>query len=110
MKKFVQDGGGYLGICAGAYLACSKFAWSLGLLDAQTVSSKWRRGKGNVEIEITPAGEHVTTLPAARRTVLYDNGPILKPRGPDMEIFSPMSRSLSSAPNSPKMAPQSAPW
>lgn len=92
VKKFVQDGGGYLGICAGAYLACSKFSWGLGLLDAQTVSSKWRRGKGGVEIEITPAGEHVTTLPAARRTVLYDNGPIIKPAGrTDLAPYEPLA-------------------
>ena len=92
VKKFVQDGGGYLGICAGAYLACSKFSWGLGLLDAQTVSSKWRRGSGDVEMEITPAGEHLTTLPAARRTVHYGNGPILKPAGrTDLAPYEPLA-------------------
>jgi putative intracellular protease/amidase len=92
VKKFVQDGGGYLGICAGAYLACSKFSWGLGLLDAQTVSSKWRRGNGEVEMEITPAGERLTTLPAARRTVHYGNGPILKPAGrTDLAPYEPLA-------------------
>ena len=92
VKKFVQDGGGYLGICAGAYLACSKFSWSLGLLDAQTVSSKWQRGRGDVEMEITPAGERLTTLPAARRTVHYGNGPILKPAGrTDLAPYEPLA-------------------
>src|SRR5687767_8592073 len=27
VQRFVRDGGGYVGICAGAYLACSKFSW-----------------------------------------------------------------------------------
>jgi hypothetical protein len=92
VRKFVQDGGGYLGICAGAYLACSKFSWGLGLLDAQTVSSKWRRGSGEVEMEITPAGEHLTTLPVARCTVHYGNGPILKPAGrTDLAPYEPLA-------------------
>jgi len=81
VRKFVEDGGGYLGICAGAYLACSKFTWSLGLLDAQTVSQKWRRGKGDVQIEVTASGHDITALPTGTHAVLYDNGPILKPAG-----------------------------
>ena len=78
-------------ICGrGAYLACSKFSWGLGLLDAQTVSSKWRRGAGQVQIEFTPAGQQLTTLPAAQREIRYDNGPILKPaRRGRTDVFSP---------------------
>lgn len=92
VKKFVQEGHGYLGICAGAYLACSKFSWGLGILDAQTVSSKWRRGSGDVEIEITPAGEKLTTVPAARHTIHYGNGPILKPAGrTDLAPYEPLA-------------------
>lgn len=81
VRKFVENGGGYLGICAGAYLACSKFSWSLGLLDAQTVSQKWRRGMGDVQIALTPEGQRLSTLPAEEQTVFYDNGPIIMPAG-----------------------------
>lgn len=92
VKKFVQDGGGYLGICAGAYLACSKFTWGLGLLDAQTVSPKWRRGVGDVELEITPAGQKMSTLNAEKRTVHYANGPIIKPAGrADLSPYEPLA-------------------
>ncbi len=83
VQRFVRAGGGYVGICAGAYLACSKFSWGLGLLDAQTVSNKWRRGVGNVQMEFTPAGEKVVGLPAETREVKYANGPIIKPAGRD---------------------------
>jgi hypothetical protein len=90
--KFVQSGGGYLGICGGAYLACSKFSWSLGLLDAQTVSPKWRRGAGQVQIEFTPVGQQLTTLPAERREIRYDNGPILKAAGrTDLAPYEPLA-------------------
>ncbi|EDY16860.1 biotin apo-protein ligase-related protein-like protein [Chthoniobacter flavus Ellin428] len=92
VKKFVREGGGYLGICAGAYLACSKFTWSLGLLDAQTVSQKWRRGRGDVEMELTPEGQRLTALPAEKKTVRYDNGPIIKPAGrTDLTPYEPLA-------------------
>src|SRR6185436_7982277 len=52
-KQFVESGGGYVGICAGSYLACSGFSWGIGVLDAGTVSPKWKRGTGTVEIELT---------------------------------------------------------
>lgn len=92
VRKFVDHGGGYLGICAGAYLACSNFSWSLGLLDAQTVSQKWRRGSGDVDIEFTPEGQRLTTLPAEKRSVFYDNGPIIEPAGrTDLKPYEPLA-------------------
>ncbi|MEI9894965.1 MAG: BPL-N domain-containing protein [Chthoniobacter sp.] len=92
VRKFVRDGGGYLGICAGAYLACSKFTWGLGLLDAQTVSSKWRRGVGDVQLEITPAGQRLSALSAEKRSVHYANGPIIQPAGrTDLAPYEPLA-------------------
>jgi putative intracellular protease/amidase len=92
VQRFVRAGGGYLGICGGAYLACSKFSWSLGLLDAQTVSSKWKRGEGQVQIEITAAGKHLITPPAERRDIRYANGPIIKPAGrTDLAPYEPLA-------------------
>ncbi len=83
VRKFVRNGGGYLGICAGAYLACSGFDWSLGILDARTVSNKWRRGVGDVKIEVLAPGPAATGVPAGEQTVRYANGPIIKPAGRD---------------------------
>jgi glutamine amidotransferase-like uncharacterized protein len=79
VRDFVERGGGYVGICAGAYLACSGFGWSLGVLDARTVSSKWMRGKGPVKIEVNDAGARTTGLPAREQEIRYANGPIIKP-------------------------------
>ena len=31
VRDFVREGGGYVGICAGAYLACSGFKWGVGV-------------------------------------------------------------------------------
>jgi putative intracellular protease/amidase len=73
VRDFVRNGGGYVGICAGAYLACSGFEWGVGILNAKTVSSKWRRGQGEVKIEGEAFGEKLTD-----RGVRYANGPIIK--------------------------------
>jgi len=68
VRDFVRNGGGYVGICAGAYLACSGFEWGVGVLNA-----KWRRGQGEVKIEGEAFGEKLTD-----RGVRYANGPIIK--------------------------------
>ena len=59
VKAFVEGGGGYLGICAGAYLCTSGFDWGLKILDARTVSPKWQRGRGMVQIELTAEGQQI---------------------------------------------------
>ena len=73
VRDFVRHGGGYVGICAGAYLACSGFEWGLGVLNAKTVSPKWRRGQGEVKIDGQAFGEKL-----ADRAIRYANGPIIK--------------------------------
>lgn len=83
VREFVREGGGYIGICAGAYLACTGFSWGVGVLDAKAVSPKWRRGHGIVEMEITAAGEEIIGLPAKTHQVRYQNGPIIEPHGRD---------------------------
>jgi glutamine amidotransferase-like uncharacterized protein len=92
VRKFVKDGGGYVGICAGAYLACSGFSWGVGVLDARTVSDKWARGTGNVEIEVTEQGKAITDLSTQKQEIKYANGPIIKPNKrediPDYEAIA----------------------
>jgi glutamine amidotransferase-like uncharacterized protein len=77
VHKFVEKGGGYVGICAGAYLACDGFSWGLHVLNAKTPSSKWQRGHGDVKLETTVEGQKVLGLPAGPVDVRYGNGPIL---------------------------------
>jgi glutamine amidotransferase-like uncharacterized protein len=79
VRQFVRGGGGYVGICAGAYLACSGFSWGVGVLNAKTVSSKWRRGVGEVQIEVTPLAKETIGLAGEPRGIRYANGPIIKP-------------------------------
>jgi len=105
IRKFVEDGAGYVGICAGAYLATSGFSWGLKILDAKTVSPKWERGRATVKIELTDKGRQIL---GDRRGLLdckYHNGPILCPAKveslPDYEVLA-FFRTEVAEHNSPK--------
>ena len=92
VRHFVEQGGGYLGICAGAYLACDGFSWGLHVLDAKTPSSKWMRGKGDVKIEFTDKGREILGLPSGQLDIRYANGPILVPAKNDaIADFEPLA-------------------
>ncbi len=92
VREFVRNGGGYVGICAGAYLACSNFSWGLGILNASTVSSKWMRGSGFVEMEVTVDGAPILGPVEGVCLVRYNNGPILKPGDrADLPAYKPLA-------------------
>lgn len=91
VRDFVNNGGGYVGICAGAYLACSNFSWGLGILNAGTVSNKWRRGQGIVDAEATGAHPEILGDVKGIFKVRYNNGPILKPGDrTDIPAYTPL--------------------
>jgi glutamine amidotransferase-like uncharacterized protein len=51
IKDFVQNGGGYLGYCASAYLGTGTYDWSLGLLDVASYDrTHWNRGGAIAEV------------------------------------------------------------
>ena len=88
VRQFVRDGGGYLGICAGAYLACSGYDWSLGLINAKTRSRQWQRGGGAVALELSEAGQDIFGKVEGHFPVRYNNGPIIEPFGsPDLPAY-----------------------
>ena len=90
--KFVGDGGGYVGICAGAYLACSGFSWGLGVINAKTVSSKWRRGTDNVDAEMAESGQPLFGEASGLFRVRYVNGPIIQPDSkPELPAYQPVA-------------------
>lgn len=93
VRRFVASGGGYVGICAGAYLAARNYSWSLAILDAKVIDRKhWRRGTGSVRLELTDAGQAFLGAPARTATVRYANGPIYWPAGdPAIPDYTPLA-------------------
>jgi len=79
IREFVRSGGGYVGICAGAYLATTYYDWSLGLINARVWDRcHWARGGGELQLRMSPAGCGLLgceELVAAR----YNQGPLFVP-------------------------------
>jgi glutamine amidotransferase-like uncharacterized protein len=92
VHRFVERGGGYVGVCAGAYLACDGFSWSVHVLDAKTPSPKWERGHAQLELAATAAGSALLGLPKSPALIIYHNGPLLVPAQnpslPDFEVLA----------------------
>lgn len=77
VKRFVQDGGCYVGTCAGCYLASNAKGY-LGLLPVGIRDrAHWQRGKTTLPIEFTPAGEEVCGVERPMANIVYHNGPVL---------------------------------
>jgi len=94
VREFVQRGGGYVGICAGAYLATCDYDWSLRLLDAKVVDRQhWNRGFGNVDINLTPRGMELLGVARNRLSIYYHQGPLLAPaENPDIPDYDDLAK------------------
>jgi len=89
VKKFIDQGGGFVGICAGAYLAASNYKWSLGISNHRTFcksidlpeigrKSMWYRGTSTpVKMELTEEGRKILGDVKGIFDVRYHNGPIM---------------------------------
>jgi len=92
VRNYVEDGGGYLGICAGAFLCSAHYSWSLDLVDTHVFTgyreiegkgrkSMWYRGKTSKQkMQLTDAGRKLFPDIPEQVLVSYHNGPIVSPR------------------------------
>lgn len=79
IRDYVRAGGGYVGICAGSYLASSHYDWSLGLINARVWDrAHWARGGGDVSMRMTDAGWELLGR-GGSVPVTYNQGPLLVP-------------------------------
>ncbi|MDB4662390.1 BPL-N domain-containing protein [Verrucomicrobiales bacterium] len=77
VRDFVRGGGGYLGVCGGAYLATNDYDWSLDLIDAKVVDRRhWARGKGTVKLQLSPAGTKFFGQESDELSIYYAQGPL----------------------------------
>ena len=87
VQSLVDRGGGYLGICAGAYLATCRLNQYLRLVNSYHIQP-WQTGTGLVTVELTPEGRELfgDLAPIAMR---YANGPLLgheQGRAPGLDL------------------------
>jgi len=98
IRKFVHHGGGYVGICAGAYLASATFEKFLGLVNVKSnhsqeymprigMQEQRQLGSGTVKLEFSTEGEHFFAK-GAFGNMEYINGPIFIDAGrSDLPFF-----------------------
>ncbi len=78
VRDFVHAGGGYLGVCAGAYLATNDYEQSLNLIDAKVVDKRhWARGIGDVQLQLSKEGSVFFSRTEPELTIHYAQGPLL---------------------------------
>jgi glutamine amidotransferase-like uncharacterized protein len=75
VRKFIEAGGGYVGICAGAYLATCRLDSYLKMVRSYHYNP-WRTGRGPVMIELTGTGRKVLGGDGSPLEVRYANGPL----------------------------------
>lgn len=77
VRDFVRNGGGYVGFCAGTYLAMGYGRDKLDMIAADLVDGEhWDRGKGMASVQFNKLGRSILgdfdTV-----DIYYENGPIL---------------------------------
>ena len=104
VRSFVENGGGCLGICAGAFLCSAHYDWSLNLLDAEPFTGSreiegvgkkqmWYRGKTSTQkMQLTEKGREIFTGIPENVEVSYHNGPIVSPKNfPGLKEYRPLA-------------------
>jgi glutamine amidotransferase-like uncharacterized protein len=87
VQDFIRSGGGYVGICAGAFLASAQYEWSLGFVNTSTlhgnrempgigIRSMADRGPGSVQIELTPEGGSIFGDRTGPLDISFSGGPV----------------------------------
>jgi glutamine amidotransferase-like uncharacterized protein len=103
VKDFIRSGGGYVGICAGGFLASGQYDWSLGLVNTSVLTgdrempglgtrSMADRGPGTVQIELTAEGQSIFGDRSAPLDISFSGGPIfLGPKRDDLPLTIPLA-------------------
>jgi glutamine amidotransferase-like uncharacterized protein len=89
VREFVRAGGGFVGICAGGFLATAQYEWSLGLVNTGTLTgdrdvpgvgmrSMAERGAGTARIELTEEGRAVLGDVRGPIDVAFSGGPVFR--------------------------------
>ncbi|MBA3312557.1 MAG: glycosyltransferase family 39 protein [Planctomycetaceae bacterium] len=103
VRRFVHEGGGYVGICAGCFLASANHEQGLKLINAQVVSgqrfvpnegyvSASFRGWGQISVEMTSEGYCLFGTSKRSFTLDYTGGPVLsRANEPDLPDYEPLA-------------------
>ena len=101
VQRFVNEGGGYVGVCGGAFLCSAHYPWSLNLIDTHVLTGKreveglgpksmWYRGKfSSQKMQLTEEGRKLFPSVSEHVDVRYANGPIVSPKSsPNLKPYT----------------------
>lgn len=103
VRDFVREGGGYVGICAGAFLAASGHDWSLSIVNANTMTGERFvpgegivkgsfRDWGTVAVELTNHGRQLFEVDSNPLRLDYTGGPIFsRANHADLPDYMPLA-------------------
>lgn len=93
IREFLRKGGGYVGICAGAYLAASDRPFYLRIINARVVDREhWARGGGDVQIRFTDEGKLDLRQESPEVQIRYNQGPLLaRDSQPDLPSYTELA-------------------
>lgn len=104
VRGFVSNGGGYVGVCGGAFLCSAYYDWSLKLIDTHVFTGKhevkglgpksmYIRGKTTtVKMQLTDQGRKVFQEIPEHTVVSYHNGPIVSPMNlQGLDAYTPLA-------------------
>lgn len=100
IKEFIKTGGGYIGLCGGAYFACENVIWqgnqlnmeSLGIIPAVSEGPFDEivpyPEYGMCEVVISDTSHYITKTISDTLQILYYWGPVLKPNNPNVSVLA----------------------
>lgn len=93
VRAFIRGGGGYVGICGGAFLSSANYEWSLALLNNNTIPGRLHeRGGGVIQVEVTDEGRRIFGGEAGPFDCKYRNGPMFLPADVEgLPEFTPLA-------------------
>jgi glutamine amidotransferase-like uncharacterized protein len=80
LKKYVEQGGNLLGVCAGAYAVSSGYEWSISMINYELVDKKnAHRGEKQMSFNMTADGKKLLKIKEdVLDSIYYHNGPVWK--------------------------------
>ena len=82
VRDFVAKGGGYFGVCAGAYLAASGCPEYTGMMPLKH-GQPWAKGHGLLKLELTPQGAALLGAEFSCIETSYNCGPVFPDLAPN---------------------------
>jgi glutamine amidotransferase-like uncharacterized protein/uncharacterized lipoprotein YddW (UPF0748 family) len=96
IEKFVKNGGGYIGICAGSYLPVKGYnnnlTCRLQIVNADAADIQhWNRGSGKVTIETSSKHQIFSGMDSKEFEMSYFNGPVFIPSDLKLPAYKPLA-------------------